>query len=444
MRRSPERDVDVVIVGGGPAGLATALFLCHSDPGRRGRVVVLEKERYPRDKYCAGGIGARADQLLARIGVTVDVPSVIIDNMSLDLAGGRVAAADRGIGRVVRRIEFDHELARIAERNGAIVRDGARVTGFHVESDGVIVESTAGNFRAQVLVGADGVGSFVRRALGLPAGSLRAQVIELDTEAVPGDPDRRTLHFDASQHALTGYAWDFPTIVDGRPLVCRGVYQLKIGSDDPSSHRAASGSSRTRAPGRGGAEGPPGAPPHAAETRGIDVHDVLRARLAERGLDIARYRIKRYAERGFELHVPYASRRVLLVGEAAGIDGLTGEGIAQAIAYGAFAGPYLAEKLERRDFAFHDFTDRVTRSPLGFELRVRGRTIPYYFGKHRALIERFVLCTPDFFAMGVEHFAGRRLSRARLAKSALGFGAQLLSGDRARRATRVRTEPEPV
>lgn len=421
MRTSPERDVDVVIVGGGPAGLAAALFLCHADPSRRGRVVVLEKERYPRDKYCAGGIGARADQLLARIGVVVDVPSVAIDNMSLDLAGGRVAARDRAIGRVVRRIEFDHELARIAARNGALVRDGARVTGFRVASDGVVVESTAGTWRAQVLVGADGVGSYVRRALGLSLGSLRAQVVELDTEAVPGDPDRRTLHFDASDHALTGYAWDFPTIVDGKPLVCRGVYQLKTAWNERA--RVASG---------------------ASEPRDIDVLDVLRNRLAARGLDIARYRIKRYAERGFEPHVPYAARRVMLVGEAAGIDGLTGEGIAQAIAYGAFAGPYLAEKLERRDFSFDDFTDRVARSPVGFELRVRGRTIPYYFGRHRALIERFVLSTPDFFAMGLEHFAGRKLSRIRLAKSALGFGAQLLSGDRARRATHVGTEPEPV
>jgi flavin-dependent dehydrogenase len=410
MRRPAERDVDVVIVGGGPAGLATALFLCHADPARRGRVVVLEKERYPRDKYCAGGIGARADQLLARIGVSVDVPSVPIDNMTLDLAGGRVAARDRAIGRVVRRIEFDHELARIAARQGAVVHEGARVAAFHVESDAVVVESTAGTWRARALVGADGVGSFVRRALGLSAGSLRAQVIELDTEEVAGDPDRRTLHFDASDHALTGYAWDFPTIVGGQPLVCRGVYQLKTG----------------------------------LERRDIDVHDVLRARLAARGLDIARYRIKRYAERGFEPHVPYASRRVMLVGEAAGIDGLTGEGIAQAIAYGAFAGPYLAEKLERRDFSFDDFTARLAKSPLGFELRVRGRTIPYYFGRHRALIERFVLCTPDFFAMGLEHFAGRKLSRMRLAKSALGLGAELLSGDHARRARHVGTEPEPV
>ena len=374
--------------------------------------MVLEKERYPRDKFCAGAIGARADQLLARIGITVDVPSVAIDGMSLDLEGGTLSTRSNAIGRVVRRLEYDHALAQIVAARGVCIHEGARVTALHVGAQHAVIESTAGAWRTQVLVGADGVGSFVRRSIGLPSGRLRAQVIELDTEEVRGDPERSMLHFDASDPRLIGYAWDFPTLVDGKALICRGVYQLKTGE---------------------GAAGDD-----------VDVHAVLRRRLAARGLDIRRYRIKRFAERGFERHTPYAGRRVMLVGEAAGIDGLTGEGIAQAIAYGAFAGPYLAEKLAQRDFAFNDFAARLSRSSVGFELRVRARTIPYYFGAHRALIERFVLSTPDFFAMGLEHFAGRKLSRARLAKSALSFGAHLLSAERGRKPTRVGTQPEPV
>ena len=371
-------------------------------------MVVLEKERYPRDKFCAGGVGARADQLLARIGVTVDVPSVPIDGMSLDLAGGKLTARSGSIGRVIRRLEYDHELARVAARCGATIHEGARVTAFASGDRGVVVESTAGTWQTQVLVGADGVGSFVRRAMGLPSGRLRAQVIEVDTEEVRGDPARNMLHFDASDASLSGYAWDFPTLVGGEALVCRGVYALRT-----------SESAR-------------------------EVHAVLHDRLAARGLDLGRYRVKRFAERGFERHMPYAARRIMLVGEAAGIDGLTGEGIAQAIAYGAFAGPYLAEKLATRDFSFSDFTSRLGRSSVGFELRVRGRTIPYYFGRHRALIERFVLSTPDFFAMGLEHFAGHKLSRIRLARSALAFGVQLLSRERNRLPARVGTQPEPV
>jgi len=71
-------DLDLVIVGGGPAGVSTALFLMAAAPWLTGRIAILEKERYPREKICAGAIGARADKLLATIGVRVEVPSVAI------------------------------------------------------------------------------------------------------------------------------------------------------------------------------------------------------------------------------------------------------------------------------------------------------------------------------------------------------------------------------
>src|SRR5947207_3426843 len=76
---------------------------------------------------------------------------------------------------------------------------------------------------ARCVVGADGVAGIVRRQAGLPRGALRAQVVELDTEAAPGDLPRDTIVFDFATRALRGYAWDFPTLVDDRPLVCRGV-----------------------------------------------------------------------------------------------------------------------------------------------------------------------------------------------------------------------------
>src|SRR5215213_4900381 len=149
---------DVVIVGGGPAGLSTALFLCHADPRLTGRIVVLEKESYPRDKFCAGALSRRADLLLESIGVRVDVPSVMVDGMSLALSTGRVCRREGGIGRVVRRLEFDHELARAATQRGIRIEEGAKVTGVSIEPDGVAVESTRGTFRGKVVVGADGVG----------------------------------------------------------------------------------------------------------------------------------------------------------------------------------------------------------------------------------------------------------------------------------------------
>ena len=53
----PAEEVDVVIVGGGPAGVSTALHLLQLDPGWAGRMVVLEKAAHPREKLCGGGMG---------------------------------------------------------------------------------------------------------------------------------------------------------------------------------------------------------------------------------------------------------------------------------------------------------------------------------------------------------------------------------------------------
>ena len=69
----------------------------------------------------------------------------------------------------------------------------------------------------------------VRKSLGLQAGALRAQVIEVDTEAVPGDPDRTLLHFDASDRSLTGYAWDFTSALGDPAQVGSGDHYHDAG-----------------------------------------------------------------------------------------------------------------------------------------------------------------------------------------------------------------------
>jgi 2-polyprenyl-6-methoxyphenol hydroxylase-like FAD-dependent oxidoreductase len=114
---------DVAIVGGGPAGISTALHLHAAAP--RARIVVLEKARYPREKICAGGIGARAFRLLERIGVDVVCPRVALDALAIRLAGDTMVVHQPGLGAVVRRIEFDHALARLRGRRRRRGRRGA-------------------------------------------------------------------------------------------------------------------------------------------------------------------------------------------------------------------------------------------------------------------------------------------------------------------------------
>ena len=402
---------DVVIVGGGPAGATTALALAAVDPALAARALLLEKARFPREKPCAGALGARGDALLAELGVTVDVPGAPIDGMTFRGADSCATAAPGKIGRVVRRIEFDHALVRQAAARGVEVRDGVAVNGVRPQpGGGAVVETSAGPVRASVVVGCDGVGSVVRKALGVGPGAWRAQVVEVDTPAVPGDLDRGLLHFDASDRGLPGYAWDFPTIVDGEPLVCRGVYRLRTEGE------------------RGAGSGPGKVP---------DVGELLAARLRAQGIDPARCKNKRYAERGFEPATRVARGPLMLAGEAAGIDAVTGEGIAQAIEYGVLAGRFLAEHLRGAnrdgggamggagDGGVDGWQDVLARSRLAHDLRIRAFFLRFFYGASRPDAERFLGDSPDAVYVGCQHFAGRAYDWSRLPGVLFSGGARL-------------------
>jgi len=369
--------IDLAIVGGGPAGISTALHVQAAAPGAR--IAVLEKARYPRDKICAGGIGGRAFRLLEKIGVEVACPHVAIEAIAMRVAGQTVVVREPGCGAVVRRIEFDHAFAQVAIARGIAVREGCEVTGLAVDDTGVTLElAGAEPLRARAVIGADGVAGVVRRLAGFPRGELRAQVVELDTEDTSHDLPRDTIVFDFDTSELRGYAWDFPTQVAGKPLVCRGAYLLDTGG----------------------------------------VKQWLARYLTARGLDPARYKHKQFAERGFEPGAAIARPRVLLVGEAAGIDIATGEGIGQAIEYGAVAGPYLATALAEDALGFADWTRAVARHHLGWQLAIRHAGFKSFYGHRRAKIERMLPRMNQLMRVCVQDFAGVPLSKLALLRGA--------------------------
>jgi flavin-dependent dehydrogenase len=380
-------DADLAIVGGGPAGVATALFALAEAPGLR--VVLLEKERFPREKICAGAIGARADRLLESIGVRVEVPAAAVHGLSVSTRDRNYQVrrpGDAPIGRVVRRIEFDHALAEVARGRGAQLIEGARVSQLEVTDDAVRVTWPGGELRTKALVGADGVGSFVRKALGIGKGRWNAQVVEVDTDAVDDDPARDLLQFDVTDRELVGYAWDFPTIVGGRALVCRGIYELRWEGD-----------------------------------QSVDVTTRLRARLDKQGIGSDGLRFKRFAERGLSLSEPFAQPRVMLVGEAAGIDPVLGEGIAQAVLYGATAGRYVARSLEQGDVSFADWRRELLGSRVGWDLRVRSVLPQLFYGRTRPAVERWVSQSQGLAYAGMRYFAGEPVPRTELARAAWDF-----------------------
>ena len=129
---------DAVVIGAGPAGSAAAGRLAFG--GRR--VLVLEKERFPRRKVCGDYLSPAAVRELADMGVLEDIAG-----RAEHIAGGTVCApqgadvafrlASPGLG--LSRAVLDERLARWARNRGAEMRFGARVrevapvgTGFRV------------------------------------------------------------------------------------------------------------------------------------------------------------------------------------------------------------------------------------------------------------------------------------------------------------------------
>jgi flavin-dependent dehydrogenase len=199
---------EVLIVGGGPAGSACATALVAA--GRD--VLVVDQQRFPRDKPCAGWI---TPEVVERLGLALveyarDHTLQPISRFRVGTIGGRAADVDYGaiVSYGIRRFEFDAELLR---RSGARTALGERVGEIHREGRDWVLD---GRFAAPVLVGAGGHFCPVARLIGgaPPVEALVvAQEVELRLEgaareACRVDPQRPELYFSRD---LRGYGWCF-------------------------------------------------------------------------------------------------------------------------------------------------------------------------------------------------------------------------------------------
>ncbi|MDP9409774.1 MAG: NAD(P)/FAD-dependent oxidoreductase [Actinomycetota bacterium] len=172
-------DAEVLVVGGGPAGAATAALLARS--GRD--VLILEKANFPREKPCGEYYSPGVVDSLGRLGaleaVTAEEHAWLTGmRVGTEKAGFLLSYPEEdhnrralGIRRnVLDRVLLDHAHAcgaRVlaARALGAVV-DGGRVVGVRVGGHGRGGEDV---LRSRFVVAADGRRSAIARSLGLEA-----------------------------------------------------------------------------------------------------------------------------------------------------------------------------------------------------------------------------------------------------------------------------------
>lgn len=353
-------EYDVIVVGGGPGGSSTSSFLA-----RKGyNVLLLDKQHFPRDKICGDGVGGKSVRILEELGLIeeiernehADMYGVIFTSPRGDWVEIETKFPDREnkpAGYVVRRYVLDNILFQAAKRHKNVeAKEGHTVIDVLKDDKGRVIGVKAkdeneevSEFKANVVVGADGASSVVATKVGAERIEPEHHVVAVRTyyENVKGMKDKIEIHF--IDEVLPGYFWIFP-LPNGRANVGVGMLTSDM------------------------------------RKKKVDLKEAL-----ERAINSPRFKERFEDARPLEpvkgWGLPLGSKRrkgygdgYVLVGDAAAlIDPFTGEGIGNALLSGKLASEAIDMAFQKKDFSAStlSYYDQLLREHLDDELQTMYR-----------------------------------------------------------------------
>jgi len=352
-------DYDIMIVGGGPAGISTWLHLHKYDPLLASKAVLIEKEKYPRDKLCGGALHKwMTKRIFSDLGIELKVPFVSVDTIGIRFEKDVFTYQEEDFFRVVRRVEFDHFLAQIAKERGLHLQENEACIDIEYSDDGVMVKTNRGTYKVKIVIGADWALSMVRRKMKPPLTPRFAATLEIFSPAhVKYDPEfaihTALMDFTAVNEGLQGYVWHFPCLLDNAPFMNHGICDTRIYPDAPR----------------------------------CDLKKIFSNELQMRHNNYTSKVWSSHPVTYFLDDAPLSRPNILLVGDAAGIEPLLGGGIHLSLAYGEVAATTIVDAVRRDDFSFKMYNQTLQNHYLGRYIKKFTSAAKYVYGDKTKIID---------------------------------------------------------
>ena len=374
---------DVIVVGAGPAGSTAAKFL--SEKGIS--TLLIDKDKFPRDKLCGGGIPVRTLNKYKYIeeeglidsytyGACVYFPFQK-DKVKIEM--------EKPMHAMVIRKKFDNGLVELAKNHGSNLKDGCQIKDIKISKDKVKIIGTKNkSFESNIVIGADGIWSIIAKKSGLGEnyknfGVCLAQEIPLSKKIINDYFSKNKLaHVHINYSGLPGYGWVFPK----NDCINVGFGELRKTKNQ-----------------------------NVNQSNIRDIFNKYIKTIKENKIipkEIKFNNIKGGAVASCRIVKTY-SEKVLLCGEAAGFINIGGGGIDYAMASGEIAANVAIDALDKGDTSEHYLSkyEKLWMDEFGKDIKLFSR-LQSKFGEKMEKLITLALDDKKVFELMIEVFMGNK------------------------------------